>query len=272
MEALRHFPQVVSRHLLRMVAGRPVPIGIIGVPLLVAGLALGVAIFRSEVDRGRSVRAGVFFVAIWTALGIAPALVAGYESPRHIYLASVGWVIGLGLVVDVLWHTRPRRMMRAVTAVMAALLVAAYGVQLGASVQDWNVRAAVSRQAVMDLEREALAVPEGSLLIVGVSPRSWEWALPFAARPPFASVDLPRRVHVISPVALHCCRVRWDEDTRQTLAAWFRQPDSRNRSSRSTGMTARVLCHASPTARSRSCEPSSSPGWRPAVPRRSREW
>jgi hypothetical protein len=220
---LQYFPQVVIRHLVRIVAGRLVPIGTIGIPLLVALLTLCVVMVRSDADRSRTIRAALFFIVIWTGLGIAPALVAGYESPRHVYLASIGWAIGLGLAADILWHARPRRAMRVATAVLAVLVVGVYGVQLDAVVREWNVRALVSQKAVMDLEREALAAPEGSLVIVGVPRRSWEWALPFAARPPFTTLDVTRRVGVVSQVALHCCHVRWDEDTRRTLKGWHDQ-------------------------------------------------
>jgi len=223
--ALQYFPQVVIRHLARIVAGRLIPLGTFGLPLLIAVVVLCVLIFRSEVDRTRTARAGIFFGVIWTALGVAPALVAGYESPRHVYLASIGWVMMLGLAADILAHARPKRVMRAATAVIATAIVGIYVIQLAAAEREWNVRASVSRQAVLDLEREALTVPVGSLMIVGVPQRSWQWALPFAARPPFAGVDVTQRVGVISPVALHCCPVRWDEDTRRTLATWMNQPD-----------------------------------------------
>jgi hypothetical protein len=157
-------------------------------------------------------------------LGIAPVLVAGYESPRHVYLASVGWAIGIGIGIDVLWRSQPSRLMKPAVVAMVTLLLAMYARELVHEVQRWRVRAHVSRQAVMDLEREAAGAPAGSLVIVDVPSRSWEWALPFAARPPFTTVDLTRRVRLVSPMFLSCCRGQWHDDTRQTLAAWAGDP------------------------------------------------
>jgi hypothetical protein len=93
-------------------------------------------------------------------------------------------------------------------------------VQLSGEVRTWNRRSAVSQRAVADLEREALAAPEGALVIVGAPIQSWEWALPFAARPPFTGRDLTERLLFISPMRLHCCRDQWEEDTRKALQAW----------------------------------------------------
>jgi hypothetical protein len=79
---------------------------------------------------------------------------------------------------------------------------------------------------VADLEREALATPEGSLLIVGAPVRSWEWALPFAAEPPFTRTDLAERVSIVSPVLIDCCREQWMERTRQTIQTWSQRPSA----------------------------------------------
>ena len=84
---------------------------------------------------------------------------------------------------------------RYATLVASAGLFVFYTVGLHAEVADWNVRARVSQKVVADLEREALATPEGSLLIVGAPVRSWEWALPFAARTALHS-DRSRRTRV----------------------------------------------------------------------------
>jgi hypothetical protein len=73
---------------------------------------------------------------------------------------------------------------------------------------------------VADLEREALATPEGTLLIVGAPVRSWEWSLPFAAQRPFTGTNLAERVSIVSPILLDCCRDQWMERTRQTLKLW----------------------------------------------------
>jgi hypothetical protein len=111
-------------------------------------------------------------------------------------------------------------------AAMAIVLVTAvYGLQLAIALRDWGARVAVSELAAHDLEREALAAPEGSLLIVDAPVGSWEWALPFAARPPFTGSDLTRRVNIVSTRLLHCCREQWHDDTRKVLARWAAHPE-----------------------------------------------
>ena len=225
-KAVEFFAETTGRHLQRLVAGEVVSGGTVAAAVALVAVVAGALAFRSDVDRGHAARSVVFFGVIWTALGIAPTLVAGYESPRHIYLASLGTAIALGIAGHVAWHARPSRVVRPCVALAGALLLAYYSVQLHAGVRDWGVRAAVSRQATIDLEREALASPEGSLVIAGAPVRSWEWSLPFAARAPFVRSDLTRRVTLLYPELLHCCRPQWEQDARQALETWAGRADA----------------------------------------------
>ncbi len=109
----------------------------------------------------------LYFGPVWLVLGIAPIIVANYESPRHVYLASLGWAMVLGIVMQVLWQARPHRLLRPVAVIAAAALLTLHAVQLHAAVARWNTLTTVSKKAVVDLEREALALPEGSLVIAG---------------------------------------------------------------------------------------------------------
>jgi hypothetical protein len=166
------------------------------------------------------------FALLWIALGVAPTLVAGYSSPRHVYLASVGWALLVGTGLDALWRARPARVFRTAASIAAAALLAVYLVELTSVVADWGVRGAVSQAAVRDLEREVLAAPPGSLIVAGAPARSWAFALPFAARPPFAHADLTTRVAIVSPSSLHCCAAdQWDRYTRQAMREWLARGD-----------------------------------------------
>lgn len=185
-------------------------------------VALGVAL--SSGSRSRAVRALVFCLA-WILLGLAPVAVAGYESPRHVYLASAGWVLALGLATDALWSARPGTVWKPVTAGLALALLATYTVQVVADVRVWQTRARVSQIAAVDLDRELTGLPDGTLVIVGVPKRSWEWALPFVARPPYASVDYWSRVSIISERWLYCCRHEWEGQTRAAIARWTARSD-----------------------------------------------
>jgi len=211
----------VGKHFQRMFAGGEVaryPGGYIAALLVTAG---GWMLARSSgaANLRHAPAMVLYFGPCWWLLCLAPLVVVGYESTRHVYLASVGWAIILGLVFHAIWHLRHAAARYATLTASAGLLVF-YTAGLRAEVAQWHVRASVSQKVVEDLEREALSTPEGSLLIVGAPPRSWEWALPFAAQPPFTRTDLAERVSIVSPVLLDCCRDQWMARTRRILHTW----------------------------------------------------
>jgi hypothetical protein len=193
----------------------------------VASIALAFIVARAAgSDVRRLWRPAIYFGVIWMALNMAPILVSQYYSPRHMYLASLGWVVTLGIALDIPWRARPVRYARVAAALGAAVLLIAYAAQLRDVVRDWNSRAAISQKALVDLEREAMETPEGALVIVGVPTASWAFAVPLALRPPFTRTDLTRRVLVVSDSSLHCCPVsHWNEYTRQALQAWHARAD-----------------------------------------------
>ena len=211
----------VGKHFQRMFFGGEVaryPCGYIAALLLHCGRW-----FLTRSSGAANLRHGpamvLYFGPCWWFLCLAPLVVVGYESTRHVYLASVGWAILLGLVFHAIWHRR-QAAFRYATLIASAGLFVFYAARLHAEVADWNVRARVSQKVVADLEREALLTPEGSLLIVGAPPRSWEWSLPFAAQPPFTRTDLAERVSIVSPVLLDCCREQWKERTQRIIRTW----------------------------------------------------
>ena len=211
----------VGKHFQRMFFGGEVaryPFGYIAALLVTAGVW-----FLMRCSGAANLRHGaaliLYFGPCWWLLCLAPLVVVGYESTRHVYLASVGWAIIVGLVFHAIWHVRHAAFRYAILIASAGLF-AFYTVGLQAEVAEWNVRARVSQKVVADLEREALSTPEGSLLIVGAPVRSWEWALPFAAEPPFTRTDLAERVSIVSPVLIDCCRDQWMERTRRIVHAW----------------------------------------------------
>ena len=44
------------------------------------------------------------FGPIWWSIGVLPIAVAGYHSPRHVYLAAVGWAVVLGIAFEAAWQ------------------------------------------------------------------------------------------------------------------------------------------------------------------------
>ena len=86
----------------------------------------------------------------------------GYESPRHVYLASAGWAIVVAFVLNVEKAAPPAARRRLVT-VGGVLLLACYGLRLHAVIDQWHTMAAVSHKVVSDVRTEALIGPAGSL-------------------------------------------------------------------------------------------------------------
>ncbi len=223
------FLQELSVHLRRMVtgeAGLSVSGLTIATRVVVGATVIGAIGVLLVGERGRTlIRPAAYFLVVWIGLAVAPTLVAGYASPRHMYLASAGWALALGCALDVLWRARPAPLMRTLGIMGSAALLVMYGSQLWQDVQLWGVRSEVSRLAVADVEREALAAPQGTLIIVDVPQRSWNFALPHALRPPFTGEDLTRRVRVISHSSIHCCPAHlWEPYTRDAMRDWSADP------------------------------------------------
>lgn len=218
----------LSVHLRRMVAGEAglqmsgftvasrVAVG--------AGVVGAIAVMVGE--RARTMlRPIIYFLVAWVGLAVAPTLVAGYASPRHMYLASAGWALALGGAFSVFWNAGPARALKGLGVVAAGALLVFYGAQLWQDVRLWGVRSAVSRMAVADVEREARAAPPGTLIIVDAPQRSWNFALPYALRPPFTGDDVTRRARVISHSSIHCCPAHlWEPYTRDAMRAWTEDP------------------------------------------------
>lgn len=228
-ERLDLFLDNLSIHLRRMVFGEPglklagwnaaVRVGV------AAAIVFAIAAFSKERERGAMFRPAMYFLVVWVALGVLPTVVAGYGSPRHMYLASVGWALALGAALDVFWHAPFRAVMKPLGILLAGAILVVYGLQLRGEVRLWGIRSDVSRRVVVDIEREAMAAPPGTLIIIDPPQRSSNFAVPHALRPPFTAADIPDRVSVISHSSIHCCAANfWEPHTRGTMRTWLADP------------------------------------------------
>ncbi len=219
----------LSTHLRRMIYG---PHGLSIAPVAALVTVCGAFVLVSLLawwkrcdEPGLRLRAAAYFLIVWVVLGAAPTLVAGYASPRHMYLASAGWALGVAAAADALASTSARWLQWTARAAVLAIVLA-YLAQLQAVVRDWHVRATVSRRAVADIEREVLAAPEGSLVLAGAPRASWDFAVPHALRPPFTATDLTERASIVTHSSIHCCPAdRWDPHTRRLLREFLARPD-----------------------------------------------
>ncbi len=199
----------------------------------VLGLCL-VAVWQQP----RFLRLFLGFCLAWWAIGAAPILVAGYESPRHVYLASAAWAYLLALLLNPWTHSDPSdpsdlsglsarfRPLGIAAAVAAVAVLCVYVIRLHETLQTWHALARISRSAIERVHREAVAAPEGTLLLVSVPKKSWEWGVPFVLRPPYQPEDLTARVKMVTPSALYCCGAdQWDVYARRHLRAWLDASD-----------------------------------------------
>jgi hypothetical protein len=214
-----------SRHLVRLVFGGPgIRHWLLRDTLFVALGAVIVAAIGWRLSRSAARdlwRPGIFFGVIWIVLGILPILMSGYYSPRHMYLASLGWAVTVGIGLEIVWQVQPARVLRPIGVAAVGALVLAYAVQLRAIVRDWNGYAAISRAAVQQLGREAETDPEGTLVIAGVPRSSWAFAVPHSVRAPFISNEVSKRLLIISDSFDHCCDApQWERYTRNALQRW----------------------------------------------------
>ena len=220
-EGLATFFSVIQRHLANVVAGDPESsraiVGLCVAVVLAAGLL-------ARNPKHPSFKRVLFFGPVWWTIGVAPVLVAGYESPRHVYLASVGWAILIGLAFEGIASRVASSQSRRIVTAAAVGVAIIYTVLLVRVLGEWARMGAVSHAAVQDLKRVAAEVPRGTLIIAGAPMRSWEWALPFAGQPPFNKPGIPAGVLVVSPRALHCCRAQWFDDTRRAMREWSNGP------------------------------------------------
>jgi hypothetical protein len=224
-QRVREFLSDSSRHLARLVFGGP---GIRHWSLRdTSVVALGVVIVGAIAWRlSRSGthalwRPAIYFAVIWVVLGILPILMSGYYSPRHMYLASLGWAVTVGIGLEIIWRAQPTRVLRPIGVVAVAALAIAYAVQLLAVVRAWSGYAAISRAAVEQLGREAETDPEGTLVIAGVPRSSWAFAIPHSVRAPFLPNAVSKRLFIVSDSFDHCCDApQWERYTRNALHRW----------------------------------------------------
>jgi hypothetical protein len=225
VQRVHEFLSDSSRHLVRLVFGGP------GIrqwsfrdTILVAVGAVMVVVIAWRLSRtaARDLwRPAIYFGVIWIVLGMIPILMSGYYSPRHTYLASLGWAVTIGIGLETILRAQPARLLRPVGIAAAAVLVVAYATQLRGVVRSWSRYAAISRAAVEQIEQEARTEPEGTLVIAGVPRSSWAFAIPHSVRAPFTPNDVTKRLFIITDSFDHCCDApQWERYTRDALHRW----------------------------------------------------
>lgn len=216
------FLGIVWRHFNRVAFGHAPPVANWEIWFLVAVGVLAVIVARR--GRGKVGPTGVLlcFVIGWWWIGAAPAIVAGYESPRHVYLASAAWAFLLAMILQWSLARVSRPAIRIAVAATAVAVVALYTIRLHQTLQTWHLLAQISKSAIERVNEEAVAAPPGTLILMRLPVKSWEWGIPFVLRPPYQTWDLTTKVRVVAPWQLYCCGTQqWGDDAREHLRAWM---------------------------------------------------
>ena len=209
------FLGIVWRHFHRVALGHAPPVADWEVWFLV-----GVGILA--LITARPTRVLLCFVLGWWWIGAAPAIVAGYESPRHVYLASAAWAFLLAMILQWGLARVSRPAIRIAVSAAALAVVALYTVRLHETLQTWHLLAQISKSAVARVNEEALAAPPGTLILMRLPVKSWEWGIPFVLRPPYQTWDLTTKVRVVAPWQLYCCGAQqWGDYAREQLRGWM---------------------------------------------------
>ena len=115
-ERMSFFIHNAVTHTMRIVTGAEELGGIGGqaVAIAVAAflLAWAMGALRRGSERSRHGWAALYFGVVWMALGILPTIVSTYGSPRHAYLASLGWALTVGIAFDAMWRVRAKRVVQ----------------------------------------------------------------------------------------------------------------------------------------------------------------
>jgi hypothetical protein len=213
------FLGIVWRHLHRVTLGNP---SATETELWVMVALSVLAVIAVIQMRARGVRLVLCFVLGWWWIGAAPAIVAGYESPRHVYLASAAWAFLLAIVLEWALERASRPALRTIVATVCLAVVGVYVARLHGQLQWWHLMARISKSAVERVNEEARAAQQGTLLLVRTPVKSWEWGVPFVLRPPYQSSDLTTKVRVVTPWQLYCCGAQqWGDYAREQLRAWM---------------------------------------------------
>jgi hypothetical protein len=151
-------------------------------------------------------RSAVFFGLIWYLFTTLPLAVAGYFSPRHLYLTTAGFCLCVVIVGDALVKMRLVKVLLTAGCVLWSASVFSDAIRL------WRASAKVSERMAVAL-RDEPAPQEGTLWLIDVPPTylgawCWSWALPAALQPPFQPVRAATWLeHPEAYVAPH----RWPE-------------------------------------------------------------
>lgn len=152
---------------------------------------------------------GVFFALGWYLIATLP-LVITYVSARHLYLASAGVCVAFALALHALARFRPG------FALATLALAALFGHRLTQTSSPWRDAGRQSHEVARELTWVAAHAKPGAAVLIDLPPQIrgaffWEWATPFALRPPFTPKPLDAHLVILEDMATYYDWERWHQ-------------------------------------------------------------
>lgn len=152
---------------------------------------------------------GVFFALGWYLVATLP-LVITYVSARHLYLASAGVCVAFALALHALVR------IRLVFALTTLALAALFGHRLTETSSPWRDAGRQSHEVARELAWVAAHAKPGAAVLIDLPPQIrgaffWEWATPFALRPPFTPEPLDAHLVILEDMATYYDWDRWHQ-------------------------------------------------------------
>jgi hypothetical protein len=226
-ESIARLPSTLARGLRQLWLSPMAAVGLPGrwIPL---GLALFIALllFASLVvpparGRGATARGLLYFAVFWPLL--STAVLFGAESPRHLYLASVGMAVALGLAASRILSSGARA--AGAGALALGILLGCSAVGLASNVLAHARSGRLSRLLAREIDRAlggaAGSGPAAITVVIADYPERravfWDYFYPEALEPPFRSARLPVGI-LPSFATCHCPPEQWKTEHAATLA------------------------------------------------------
>lgn len=180
---------------------------------VVVALSLHLWLLRRRRNAGSatsvSPSGGLFYGVGWYLVATLP-LVITYVSARHLYLASAGVCLALAVALHAL--LRSRLAFSLVVLTIATL----FADRLTVTTATWGEAGRRSREVAQELTWVAAHAKPGAVVLIDLPPTIhgaffWEWATPFALRPPFTREPLDERLVILEDMATYYDWERWHQ-------------------------------------------------------------
>jgi hypothetical protein len=199
-----------------------------GVLMLAVLAACGSLLVSQRSVQRQALRHALFFGPIWYAVTIAPMLVAGYYSGRHLYVTAAGFGIAVASLL-LPEESNSRILAKRTRVVVCVALVVLYGISLTRNIEPWVENGIESQRFTAALPPMLRPIPRGNVVLLGIPTASrqawfWSWGLPFALQPPFVSEDLYAQYAFVERPSVYCCPQQWWSAKQAALAPLWNVP------------------------------------------------